>query len=244
MINLRAQAGTYWELCKPGIVWGNALTAAAGFFLASRETTLNWALLAGTVAGLCCVIASAAVFNNYFDRDIDSKMARTRGRALATGEIANMHALVFATLAGAAGVLLLYFFTNPLSLGTALAGWVVYVALYTPLKPKSPYALYVGAFAGATPPVVGYVAVTNTFDWYAFALFAFLFLWQLPHFLAIAVYRFDEYKNAGVPLFIKKSPTEKQKRLARNIFFGSLVVLVLACLMLMLSYPLAFMFHK
>ena len=223
----------YWELCKPGIVYGNALPSAAGFLFASGGH-VNWLLFIATLVGLSCIIASAATLNNYLDRDIDKKMERTKNRALVVGNIAPKRALVFGFVLLACGILVLGT-ANMLAMYTALFGFVVYVFCYTPLKRYSGYTLWVGALAGATPPVVGYVAVTNAFDWYAFALFAFLFFWQVPHFLAIAVYRWDEYKAAGVPLFIKKRPTEKQKLLARKIFFGSLVVLVLFCAALVLT---------
>ena len=93
-------------------------------------------------------------------------------------------------------------------------------------------AAVVGAVAGAVPPVVGYVAVTNTLDLTAFWLFAFLFLWQIPHFIAIAVYRYSDYVAAGIPIFVKKPPTERARRLARLSFYISLVVLLTWCAIL------------
>ncbi|MDO8517818.1 MAG: heme o synthase [bacterium] len=232
MINLRARARTYYGLVKPGIVWGNALPAAAAFLFASQGR-VDWILLVVMLLGLSCIIASAATLNNYLDRDIDATMERTHNRALVVGSIAPKRALFFGFVLLACGILVLGT-TNMLALGTALFGFVVYVFWYTPLKRHSKHALWVGALAGATPPVVGYVAVTNTLDSTAVALFIFLCLWQLPHFLAIAVYRYDEYKAANIPLFIKKSPTQSQKQLARRVFFGSLVVLVLFCTVLVL----------
>lgn len=242
MINRCARARTYYELTKPGIVLGNALPAAAGFLFASQGH-VDWTLFVEMLLGLSLVIASAATLNNYLDRDIDATMERTRNRALVVGSISPTRALLFGFVLLACGTFVLGT-AHMLVLYTALFGFVVYVFFYTPRKRRSRYALYVGALAGATPPVVGYVAVTNAFDWYAFALFAFLFLWQIPHFLAIAMYRWDEYKAAHIPLFIKKSPTEKQKWLARQVFFGSLVVLVLVCLALILYYPLTLIFQR
>jgi protoheme IX farnesyltransferase len=226
----------YYELAKPGIIYGNALTATAGFFLASPESLAEAGLLFATMLiGLSLIIASACVFNNYFDRDIDAKMERTKNRALAAGRIPAHRALTFAAILGLLGALVLWLYTTTLALGVALVGFGVYVFLYTPLKHKTPHALWVGAIAGATPPVVGYTAVTATLDWYALALFTFLFLWQIPHFLSIALYRHEEYQAAGIPLFIHKAPTEQTKRRARQVFFLSLVVLLLWCTALILQ---------
>jgi len=221
----------YYDLAKPRMVYGNLLVAAAGFAYASQA--IDWVLLLWTLAGLGCVIASACVFNNYFDRGIDAKMERTKHRALASGKIPNRNALLLGAVLLALGIKLLLLFTNLLTFEVALAGFLVYVLVYTPLKPCSPYALFVGAVAGATPPVVGYVAVTNTIDTTAWLFFLFLFVWQLPHFLAIAVYRHDEYAAAKVPLFMRGPYTPKQKKLARIIFYLSLVVLLGWCVALM-----------
>ena len=221
---------TYYELTKPGIIYGNAITAVAGFFIASPKPLAEAGVLGLTLIGLSLVIASACVFNNYFDREIDARMERTKNRALAMGQVSGRSAIVFALLLLVLGAAVLALYTTPLALSVALLGFVVYVFLYTPLKPRSPSALYIGAVAGATPPVVGYTAVTNTLDLYALALFAVLYVWQIPHFLAIALYRYEEYKAAGVPLFIKKQPSVETKRRARAVFYGSLVVLLLLCL--------------
>lgn len=228
MINVRG----YYELSKPGIVYGNALVAAAGFLYASKGTA-DWTVFAYTLLGLSLVIASGCVYNNYYDRYIDKKMLRTKLRPLAAGTIRTGPALYFGALIGAVGVALLFFFTTLPAAVVALAGWAVYVLAYTPLKHKTPHALWVGALAGATPPVVGYAAVTNTLDASALWLFLFLFVWQVPHFLAIAAYRYDEYTAAGVPLLIKK-PSLKGKRLGRIVFYASLAVLLAWCAALML----------
>lgn len=219
----------YYQLTKPGIIYGNLLPLIAAFVFASHWQ-FSAVLIFATIGGMSFVIASACVFNNYLDRAIDAKMQRTKDRALASGSVSPTHALLYATLLGISGFLLLYHFVNPLSSYLALTGFIVYVCLYTPLKPKTPWALFVGAVAGAIPPVVGYTAISNTLNPIAFWLFLFLFVWQIPHFLAIAVYRYDEYKSAGVPLFIKTPPTDSQKKLARKVFFYSLVVLLVCSL--------------
>ena len=220
----------YYNLAKPGIVYGNVFTTLAAFLFASRWH-FSGVLFFATLVGIAFVIASACVFNNYFDREMDKKMPRTKSRALASGTIPALEALVYGAVLGLIGLYLLYAYTNALTAGIALFGFVVYVGMYTPLKPRSALALFVGAVAGAVPIVVGYTAVTNRFDLTAFVLFALLFIWQLPHFLGIAAYRFDEYSASGVPLLVKK-PTEQQKRVGRKVFIYSLVVLVVFCLAL------------
>lgn len=225
---------TYYELAKPGIVYGNMLAAVAGFFFGSGEY-IEWGTFAAMVLGLSGIIASACVWNNIYDRHADARMERTKGRPLAAGEIPLKNAAAYALLLGTAGAAALAFFTNVLALVFALIGFAIYVLWYTPLKHRSATALYVGALAGATPPVVGYTAAAYALDAYALGLFAALFLWQIPHFLSIAVFRYDEYKAAGIPLLIQKAPGPEARKRARKIFFYSLLVLLAFCLILIVQ---------
>lgn len=224
----------YYELIKPRIIYGNMLTAAAGFF-AAGEGPLDWGVLFLMLAGLACVVGSACAVNNFFDRGIDAHMERTKNRVLVRGAIQGSSALALASVLLVAGSALLWLYTTPLALFAALAGFVVYTALYTPLKHMSGHALWVGAIAGAMPPVVGYTAATNTIDGIALTLFIFLAVWQVPHFLAIALYRWSEYKAAGVPLLIRQEPGERAKRQGRVVFYVSLLVLLVACVGLILQ---------
>lgn len=218
----------YYLLTKPGIVYGNLLPAIAAYVFGSAGVP-DITGLVSMAAGLALVIACGCVLNNYFDRGLDARMERTKHRALVRGTIAPSRALVFGTILGILGTLVLYLFSHPLALVAALAGLVVYVALYTPLKPRTSAALYVGALAGAMPPVVGYAAAAHALDWYAFWLFLALYVWQLPHFIAIAFFRYDEYKAAGVPLIIQSPPSAEARNVARKIFGYSLWVLLLGC---------------
>ena len=223
----------YYHLIKPRMVYMNVLVAAAAFVFGSAET-IDWHSFAFMVAGLSCVVASACVLNNHADRFMDTHMERTKYRALATGRISPTHALIFGLVLILCGTFLLAT-VNSLALQAALAGFVVYVFLYTPLKSKTGYALYAGAVAGAMPPVVGYTAAAGQFDLYATVLFLLLFLWQLPHFLAIARYRYEEYSAAGVPLLVSRPRDEGERVAARKIFYLSLVGIVLLCLALILQ---------
>ena len=193
----------YYQLAKPGIVYGNAFTTIAAYLYASRWHLIG-PLFAATVAGIALVIASAAVFNNYIDRDIDRKMARTRERALVAGTISASHALLYATALGLLGAYLLWNYVNLLTAGVALFGFVFYVAIYGFAKRASHWGTVVGSLSGAMPIVVGYTAVTQHFDSQAIILFFILALWQMPHFYAIAMYRLNDYVEAGIPVLPAK----------------------------------------
>lgn len=223
---------TYYELTKPRLMIMNIIVAMAAFVFAA-PTQFDWRSFFYMSLGLAGVIASACVFNNIADRRLDTRMERTKNRALASGRVSPLSATLYAMLLLTGGILFLYQ-TDILALHAALVGFVVYVFIYTPLKPRSPAALFVGAVAGATPPLVGYAAAAHTLDLYAWGLFFILFLWQVPHFLAIARFRFEEYAAAGVPLLVKKSPSEQGRRNARRIFYFSLIFLLVYCFVLIL----------
>ncbi len=195
---------TYYMLTKPGIIMGNIITTAAGFALASKGD-INYGLFLVTLLGLGLIIASAGVFNNYLDREMDAKMTRTRDRPLVTGAISSKNALAFASILGVIGAMILGIFTNLLTLAVAFIGFFVYLVLYAFWKYRSFYGTLVGSVAGAVPPVVGYCAVSNNFDMGALLLFMILLLWQMPHFFAIAIYRLKDYTAASIPVL----PVEK-----------------------------------
>lgn len=194
----------YLLLTKPGIIFGNLITVTAGFFLASRGT-LHFDLLLATLLGLAFIIASGCVFNNYIDRSIDKKMERTKNRPLINGLISGSNAIIFGSVLGIIGALILFFYTNLLTLFISAIGFFVYVLLYSFWKTSTVYATAIGSIAGAIPPVAGYCAVSNQFDLGAFILFLVLIFWQMPHFFSIAIYHFKDYVSAGIPLLpVKK----------------------------------------
>lgn len=200
----------YLWLTKPGIIVGNIITAMGGFLLASRAD-VDWWLLAATLAGTTLVIASGCVFNNYIDRHIDALMARTQNRALARGRISALHALAYATLLGILGFLLLAVFTNALTVVVGLVGLFCYVVVYGFWKRRSTLGTVVGSISGATPVLAGYVAVRGDIDTGALLVFLILVLWQMPHFYAIAMYRFNDYAAAGLPVLPVKRGTGRTK---------------------------------
>ena len=205
-----AAAKNYYRLTKPGIIYGNLLTATAGFLLASAGHVDLWLLLA-TLAGTSLVIASACSFNNYIDRGLDAKMTRTKRRALVQGAIRGRDALIFASILGLAGFLVLGLWVNAVVFGIGLAAFIDYIALYGLAKRRSVHGTLVGSIAGAAPVVAGYCTVTDRFDGGALILFLILALWQMPHFYAIAMYRFDDYKAAGLPVLPVKAGSRAAK---------------------------------
>lgn len=190
---------SYYALTKPGIIRGNAITAIGGFFFASRGMP-DLGLLMAMLVGLSLIIASSCVINNYTDRQIDKRMSRTKSRALVSGKISGRNALMYAAILGIAGILILGFFTNLLTLIIAIFGMFAYVVLYGIGKRRTVHGTLIGSISGSIPPVVGYTAVTNQFDVTALLLFTILVFWQMPHFYAIAIYRMKDYAAAAIPV--------------------------------------------
>jgi protoheme IX farnesyltransferase len=188
----------YW-LTKPGIIYGNALTTAGGFLLAS-QWHINIKLLLATIFGTCLVIASACVINNYIDRGIDKQMVRTKRRALVTGKISGPAALAYGVVLGVAGFTLLVVWTNALVAAIGLVAYIDYIVLYGVSKRVSVHGTLVGSIAGAAPPVAGYCAVTGRFDTGALIIFLIMVCWQMVHFYAIAIRRSSDYKSAKIPV--------------------------------------------
>lgn len=189
----------YYLLTKPGIILGNLLTVAAGFLLAAKGD-IRFGLFFATLAGIALVMASACVFNNFLDQNVDQKMRRTKQRALVRGLITDRNAVLFGTLLGLLGAAVLLIFTNLLTVFIAAIGFFVYVFLYTIWKCKTIYGTAIGSIAGATPPVIGYCAASNQFDAGALILFAMMVLWQMPHFFSIAMLHYDDYAAAEIPV--------------------------------------------
>lgn len=197
---IAAKIRSYYRLTKPGVLYGNAITALAGFLLASNGV-VKLDLMLWLMAGTSLIIASACVINNYLDQDIDALMQRTKNRPLITGEISPTGALIFGIIIGIIGLTQLILFTNYVVVIVGIIGFIDYVFLYGALsKRRSVHGTLVGSISGATPILAGYVAVSGTIDAAAIILFLILFLWQMPEFYSIAVYRQKEYKAAGVPV--------------------------------------------
>ncbi|MDR2306446.1 MAG: heme o synthase [Paucimonas sp.] len=219
------------QITKPGIIFGNVLSVAGGFFLAAKGH-VDFALFLAVVVGTSLVVASGCVFNNCIDRDIDHKMERTKNRVMVQGGMSLTLALIYATLLGVAGFSLLYVQANPLSAFCALVGFVVYVGFYSLwLKRKSVHGTLVGSLSGAMPPVIGYCAVSNSFDLAAVTLLVMFSLWQMPHSFAIAIFRFKDYSAANIPVL----PVARGILAAKKQIVLYVLAFVLATLMLTLG---------
>ncbi|GGF96697.1 heme o synthase [Paenibacillus abyssi] len=187
-------------LTKPRIIRLNLIAGFGGFWVASKWN-IDWLLLIYMLIGSALTMASACVINNYWDRELDQKMDRTKDRATATGRISPGVVLAYGIILGVLGLIVLFVLVNPLTGWLGLLGMFVYVVIYTMwLKRTSTWSTSVGGISGAMPPVIGYCAVTEAVDPGAWLLFALLFLWQPAHFWSLAIRRVEEYRAAGFPL--------------------------------------------
>ncbi len=184
------------QLTKPGVTRLVIVTTFCGALVAPGHIAPVRLLLA--LLGTVLVVGAANTLNMYLERDSDRAMERTRNRPLPAGRLSPEVALWFGVALALVGLPLLTFEVNPLTGLLAALALVSYVLVYTPLKRITPYALHAGAVPGAIPPLIGWAAVTGAIDRRALVLFAILFFWQLPHFLAIAIFRQREYERAGL----------------------------------------------
>jgi protoheme IX farnesyltransferase len=195
----------YLAITKPRLNFLVVATAAAGYYLgAAGEPT--WSVALSAIAGTALVAAGASVMNQIYERHTDRLMERTRSRPLADGRLGVGEAAIFSVLVSAAGLALLANGATVLSAVVALVTLVTYVAVYTPLKLRTSFATVVGAVPGALPPMIGWAAATDTLSREAWVLFAIVFLWQMPHFLAIAWLYREDYARAGFPLLPVTEP--------------------------------------
>lgn len=186
----------YIELSKPRIAFFCILMTAGGVVLAPGNISVFSFIM--TLIGTALSVASANTFNMIYEKDTDKLMRRTKFRPLATGRLKIAHATIFASLLGLISIFILYVYVNTLTATLAFIAILAYSLIYTPLKYKTPLALVVGAFPGAIPPLLGWTAVSNKIDFASLALFGVLFAWQMPHFIAIAIYHKEDYARAGI----------------------------------------------
>jgi protoheme IX farnesyltransferase len=190
-------AGRAWlELTKPGLTGLVVATSSLGYLLA-RPDPLDWGRLAAVTAGTALVGGGANALNQWAESEQDAVMNRTRGRPIPSGRLAARAGFVFAAALTLAGIVLLAAAVNALTSALAFASWAIYLFAYTPMKRRSTLNTIVGAVSGAIPPVLGWTAATGSLDARALVLFAILFLWQIPHFLAIAWIHREDYARGG-----------------------------------------------
>ena len=186
----------YLSLTKPRLSSLVIFTSALGMFLAPGEINLFFALVgilatSGLVGGACAI-------NCYMERDIDALMERTKSRPLPSGRMTASSALFFGVSLIVTCLITLFFVINPLTAFLGFIAAMVYIFLYTPMKTKSALALFAGAIPGAIPPLMGWTSVTNSIGGLGLVLFGILFIWQLPHFLSIAIYHVNDYNRADI----------------------------------------------
>jgi protoheme IX farnesyltransferase len=215
------------ELTKPRIVLLVLFTGLPALLLAAPDlpsARVFW----GAVIGIALSAASAAAFNHYYDRDIDALMVRTRLRPLPAGILAPAHAAALGLLLAWFSYVVLAVFCNPLSALIAMANIFYYAVVYTVwLKRRTPQNIVIGGGAGASAPVIAWVAVTGRLEWPAFAIAAIVFLWTPPHFWALSLYRREDYARAGVPM-LPVTHGEPETRRQILLYTLALVALTLA----------------
>ncbi|WP_437737047.1 heme o synthase [Sorangium sp. So ce1335] len=229
------------SLTKPRITRMVVATMLGGMWVASRylrsglagEAAIERAAVPTTqlllaLLGTVLVVSGANVLNMYIERDTDVLMERTRSRPLPARRLAPEVALWFGVALSAASIPLLLVWVNATTGALAALALLSYVLVYTPLKRRTTLALPIGAIPGAIPPLLGWTSVTGRIDAPGFLLFAVMFLWQIPHFLAIATFRREEYKRAG----LKVLPVEKGDRTTRLHMVGYLALLVFTSVLL------------
>jgi protoheme IX farnesyltransferase len=187
------------ELTKPRLTTLVIATAAVGFFVAS-PARVDWLSGLLMTLGMMGVVGGGNALNEFWERDIDALMKRTRNRPLPAGRMRPGTALAFGTLISIAGMALLVFGVNLPAAAAALAGWVSYVFIYTPLKQRTAASTLIGAFPGAVPPLVGWAAARGSIEPAAWSLFAIIFVWQIPHFFAISRHFREDYARGGFPM--------------------------------------------
>ncbi len=195
---MQQKISQYYSLAKPGLVYGNLVSAISGFLIASKGQ-INFQLMFTMLLGISLIMASGCVLNCYLDRDIDALMKRTQKRAMVTKSVSECGALIYAFILSLIGFSFLAIFTNLLVLLIALTGFFVYVVAYTIfLKRKSIHSTLIGSIAGASPILVGYTSITGQFDTLAVILFIILAIWQMPHSYALYIGYLEDYTKANI----------------------------------------------
>src|SRR5262245_59734301 len=199
----------FFALTKPRITFLVLITTLVGFYMGSRQP-MNLLLLLHTIVGTGLVASGASAFNQFFERDLDARMVRTRNRPLPDGRLFENEALIFSSIISIAGVAYLMFFVNVLTGALGAATLMGYILVYTPLKTRIKICTLIGAFPGAAPPVMGWTAARGEVDAIALSLFAILFLWQMPHFFSIAWIFTEDYQRAGFTMHTSGEHTGRQ----------------------------------
>ena len=217
----------YWVLTKPRVTQLAVFCAIIGMFLATPGM-VPWSILIGGSIGIWLLAGAAFAVNCLIEQAVDAKMRRTAWRPSATGEITPLQIIIFSCGLGGAGMVVLWFYTNPLTMWLTFATFVGYAVIYTwYLKPATPQNIVIGGLSGAMPPALGWVAVTNQLSAEAWLLVLIIFVWTPPHFWALALYRREDYVQAGLPML---PVTHGEKFTLLNILLYTLILLAASIL--------------
>lgn len=217
----------YWVLTKPRVTQLAVFCAIIGMFLATPGM-VPWPILIGGSIGIWLLAGAAFAVNCLIEQAVDAKMRRTAWRPSATGEITPFQIIIFSCGLGGAGMVVLWFYTNPLTMWLTFATFVGYAVIYTwYLKPATPQNIVIGGLSGAMPPALGWVAVTNQLSAEAWLLVLIIFVWTPPHFWALALYRCEDYVQAGLPML---PVTHGEKFTLLNILLYTLILLAASIL--------------
>jgi heme o synthase len=217
----------YWVLTKPRVTQLAVFCAIIGMFLATPGM-VPWPILIGGSIGIWLLAGAAFAVNCLIEQAVDAKMRRTAWRPSATGEITPIQIIIFSCALGAAGMVTLWLYTNSLTMWLTFATFVGYAVIYTwLLKPATPQNIVIGGLSGAMPPALGWVAVTNQLSAEAWLLVLIIFVWTPPHFWALALYRREDYVQAGLPML---PVTHGEKFTLLNILLYTLILLAASIL--------------
>ena len=217
----------YWVLTKPRVTQLAVFCAIIGMFLATPGM-VPWPILIGGSIGIWLLAGAAFAVNCLIEQAVDAKMRRTAWRPSATGEITPIQIIIFSCVLGAAGMVTLWLYTNSLTMWLTFATFVGYAVIYTwLLKPATPQNIVIGGLSGARPPALGWVAVTNQLSAEAWLLVLIIFVWTPPHFWALALYRREDYVQAGLPML---PVTHGEKFTLLNILLYTLILLAASIL--------------
>jgi len=219
---MKPRFSDYIQLMKLRLSALVVFSALIGFILGSIGA-IDWFKLLMLMIGGTLVTGAANAFNQIIERDLDKLMDRTRNRPLPMERISVTNAWIMAIGVAAAGALILTIFLNPLSGLLGIIATILYAAVYTPMKRISPIAVFIGAFPGAIPPLLGWVAATGEFSTYGWVLFGIQFIWQFPHFWSIAWVLDDDYKKGGFSLLPSKTGRDKASAFQIFIYSFSLI---------------------
>lgn len=198
-LSVAAKVKAYVELLKPRLSMLVAFSCGFGFSLASASQ-INWLTLTALTFGGFLLSGASVALNQVLEREYDAIMTRTSSRPLPTGRLSVQEAVIFSIICLIVSLIVLWFFTNPLTVLLSFISMVLYTFAYTPLKRVGPVAVFVGAIPGALPPLLGWIAFSGEITYEALIIFGIQFIWQFPHFWAIAWVADEDYKKAGFRL--------------------------------------------